>query len=117
MLSMTVARRSAESQDNYIGAKSPDHPHHIAKNSFVATPFCKRFLGGFAEPEINCTRKILLRAIDSPCRQKFLRADHAQRVALLRTNQILPALATRERKITGSHFASAREIRQNRGVF
>src|SRR5260370_1184741 len=114
---MTVAGSPAEAQYNHVWPESPDRPHDVAKDLVVPTPLFKRFLGRFAEPEIDRPREKLLGAVDSPGRQKFLSANHSQRVALFRANQILPALAAGEREIARPHLAATREIGQNRCVF
>ena len=73
-------------------------------------------MGGLGETKIDGTREELLGPVDSSRGQQLLGADYAQRIPLLRANQILPALAPRERKISGPHFSPARQVGQQRGV-
>ena len=70
--------------------------------------------GGLGESEVDGAREELLRAVDFPRRQQFLRANHSQRGALLRSDEILAAFAASQRKIRGAHVASAREVREHR---
>ena len=45
--------------------------------------------------------------------QKFLRTQHAEQRALLRAEQVLPALAARAGEIAGAQFQSARAVREH----
>ena len=61
------------------------------------TPFVERLLRRLAKTEINGAREELFGPVDSARGQKFLCADHAEGIALLGPDEVLPAFATRER--------------------
>jgi len=79
-------------------------------------PLLHRFRRRFAEAEIDRAREELLRAIDLPRRQQFLRTNDSQLRPLLRSDQVLPALPARAGKIGRPHVAAAGEIGQNAGA-
>ena len=89
-----------------------DHPDDVGEDA-VVPPFLHGLRGGLGEAEIDGAGEKLLGAVDLARRQQFLRADHAQLRALLRADQVLPALAARERKVRRAHVAAAREIGQH----
>ena len=65
---------------------------------FSRPHFSKRFLRSLGEAEVDRAREELFGAVDPAGSQQLLRADHAQRIALLGANQILAAFAARERQ-------------------
>src|SRR6266478_9280604 len=111
MLPVPVARRSGETQHDHVRLEAPDDPHHVAEN-VVVPPLLKSFFRCLGESEIDRSRKKLLGAIDPTGRQQLLGAENAQLVALLGANQVLTALASCQREISGPQFTSAREICQ-----
>src|SRR5262249_38055753 len=112
MLPVPIARRAAESENDHVWSVAPHDPNHIGKDAAVS-PVLHRFFGGAREAEVDGAREELLRAIDLPGVQQLLRADDAHLRALLTADQILPALAARERKIRSAHVPPAREVREH----
>ena len=53
-----------------------------------------------------------MRAVDPAGRQQLLRADHTQRVTQFVADQVLPAVATREREIRRLHVLPPRQPRE-----
>src|SRR5579863_86629 len=74
VLSMAIARRTAETQDDHVGTEAADHPHDIAEDLIVA-PFLETFLGSFGEAEIDGAGEELLSAINATSRQQLLGAN------------------------------------------
>ena len=79
--------------------------------------FFEGFIGGLDETEIDGAGEELLGAVDPARGQQFLRADQPQQVALLRSDEVLPALAAGGGEIGGAHVPAAGEVRQHGGVF
>jgi len=116
MLAVAVARSTAKSQDDDVGTEAADHPDNVAED-LIVTPLLETFLGCFGESEIDGARKELLRAVDAPRREQLLGANDAELVALFGADQVLSALASREREITGAHLAPTRQIGEQGRVF
>ncbi len=95
-MAVAVPRRAGELQDNHVGPVMADGRNHIRKNAIVP-PFRYGFFGRFREAEIDGAGEKLFRPIHAASRQQLLRANHAQQVALFRTDQVLPTLAARRR--------------------
>ena len=91
--------------------------HTTSPSTLIARPFLQRFVGGFRKAEIDGAREVLLGTVDAMLGQQFLRADHAELVALLRADQVLAAFAARQRKIRRADVTASRQIRQQRVVF
>src|SRR3954467_4098680 len=106
---MTVARRPREAENDNIGPVFTNYPHNVAENA-VVTPFLQSFCGGFGKTKIDRPCKKLLRAVNLPGIQQLLGADDAQLGALLGADQVLAALAARQRKVRCAHMAAAGEI-------
>ncbi len=56
----------------------------------------ERFVRAFREAEINGTGEELFAAVDPPGREKLLGTDRAERLAELRAQEVLPAIAPRQ---------------------
>ena len=115
MLAVPIPRRARKPQDDHVRPEAADHPHHVAQN-LIVTPLLEGFLRRLGEAEIDRAREKLLRPVDSSRGQQLLGADHSQRVPLLGANQILAALAPRQRKISGAHVSPPRQVCQQRRV-
>ena len=76
--------------------------------------FCRVSDGRLGEAEIDGAREELLGAVDLARVQQFLRADDAELRALFRADQVLAALAARQRKVRGAHVPSAGEVGEHR---
>src|SRR5690242_18843261 len=115
MLPVSVARRAREPQNYHVRAEMPDRPDHIGENA-VMSPLGHRLLGRFGESEVNGPREKLLGAVDAAGRQKLLCTDDAQKVTLLRTDEVLPAFSASRRKVSRASFPAAGEIGEQSGV-
>ena len=116
VLSMTVARRPAEKPSMIdVGPVVADHPDDVAENA-VVTPFLQGFGGGLGKTEIDRACKKLLRAVDLARVQQFLRANDPQLRALFGADQVLAALAARQRKVRRAHVPAAREVGEHGGA-
>jgi hypothetical protein len=71
----------------------------------------------FRETKIDGAGEELLSPIHPSRRQQFLRPDHAQRAALLGTDQVLATFTARDREISRPHVATTGKVRQHVGTF
>src|SRR5689334_11071579 len=115
MLAVPVACRPRKTQDDHVGPETPDGPDYVGKDA-VVPPLRERFRGCFGVAEIDGAAEELLCTVNPASGQQFLRADQAEQIALLGSDQVLPALPASERKITGAHMAPAGQICENGGV-
>ncbi len=65
--------------------------------------FCERLVGSLGVAEIDRPGEELLGAVDPAGGEELLRADHAEEIALFVADEVLPAVASGEREITGAH--------------
>src|ERR1019366_6961969 len=96
VLPVPVLRRARKAQNHHIRTEPANYPHHIGKDA-LASPLGESLFRRFRISEVDRAREILFRAVDPPGRQQFVRTNQPQQIALLRTNQVLPAFAARER--------------------
>ena len=80
-------------------------------------PVLVRLLRGLRKTEIESAREILVAAVETARREQLLGADGAKRLAELVADQILTAVAAREREIRRLHAAPPREERNQLRVF
>ena len=104
-----------ETRDDDVGPEFADRPDRVGQN-LVAIPEAQRLRGRLRESEIVRAREELLAVIDPARGQQFLGADDAQLFAQLRADQILPAVAARQRKIGGVVKRAVRPIGDQAGV-
>ena len=115
MVAVAVARRAAEHRDDHMRPKGSHHANYVAEDR-VARPVLVRVDGVLRESEVERAREELLGAVDAPCRQQLLGANHTQRFAELVADQILPAVAAREGEIRRLDVSSAGEPRDEKRV-
>ena len=72
------------------------HDAHDIREHRLTVPFGERLLVIFRETEILRAGEELLASVDAAGREKFLGTDDSQRIADLRANKVLPALAARQ---------------------
>src|SRR5215216_4517687 len=98
-MSMPVARGSRPRRDDHKRSKGANDPHHVCKH-FIAVPFCQSLSPRFTETEIECTREVLSCPVEpSGCHQLFC-SNHAERFVEFRSDQVLPPITSRERKVS-----------------
>jgi hypothetical protein len=109
---MAVAARARvrKTADDHVGTESPDHADDIAQNVLFPPKF-ERFLG-----RLGITEE-LFGSVDPTGRQELMGSDEADFSSLFRTDQILAALASSDRKVGGPKFPPLGEIGQKGGVF
>ena len=91
------------------------HTYHVAENGILG-PVRIRLFGVLAEAEVIRAREVLLATINATRRQQLLGADRAERFAQFVTEQVLPAIATRERQICRFHMAALGQPRNDRRI-
>src|SRR6185369_8524215 len=102
-----------EARDDDVGLKSADGPDDVREDAVVA-PDGERFVRTFGETEVEGAGEHLLRAVNAPRREQLLRADHAEELALFIADEILPAVAARQREVAGAVEAIVRPVRKER---
>ena len=107
---------SRETGDDEVGSKFPDNPDDIREN-FFAVPDAQGFLGGFREAEVVRASEELPAVVDTPRRQQLLRANDTELLAQLRPDQILSAVAARERQVGGVVKRTVRPVGDQAGIF
>src|SRR5579872_384218 len=115
-MSVRTAGRGGKSVEDHIGPESADDAHYIGKN-LLAVPDIERLAIIFGETEVDGAREKLFRAIHAPRLQQFVRPNHAQFRALFRTDQILAAIAARDREVSGAQRPSAGQESQQPVIF
>src|SRR5690348_5897910 len=71
VMPMAIAWRAAEYGNDDVGPEVADDAHDVAQNR-IFRPVLVRFFGALREPEIVGTCEVLMSAVNSPRRQKFL---------------------------------------------
>src|SRR5438034_11801637 len=105
-----------EAHHKYIRSQIPDDPHDVSKN-LVVIPEAHCLFSRFGKPEIGCSREELLRMVDASRIEQFLCSNSAEPLAQFRTDQILAAVPTRNRKISGVVKRTVRPQRHQICVF
>src|SRR5437016_8562991 len=100
MMSVSVTRSPAEGRYQNLRSERSHYRHDVGQHG-VARPVHQSFRGGLGKAEVERAREILVRAVDAPRRQQFIRADDAERFAELVSNEVLAAVPAVERKVGG----------------
>ena len=116
MLAVSVARRSREYREYHVRPECADDSYDVSEQT-VLRPVAERLGCSFGKTEIVRPREILVRAIDPPRRQQLLGANHAELFAELVADEILAAVAARQREISCLRSAAARHPGDEIGVF
>ena len=75
-----------------------NHRHHVRQDR-ILRPVLERLVERLRESEIERAREVLVAAVDAPRGEQLLGANHPEHRAELVADQILPAVAAREREI------------------
>jgi hypothetical protein len=104
-----------EAGDHHVRLELPEDPDDIGQH-LVVVPEAQRLLGRLGEAEIDGAGEELPPAVDAPRRQQLLRADEAQKIADLGTDQVLSAVAARHREVTRVRQPPLAEVGDEAGV-
>ena len=104
-----------EARDDHVRLEPADGPDDVREDR-VVSPDRQRLLGVLREAEVDGAREELLRAVDAPRGEQLLRADDAEELALLVADQVLSAVAAREREVAGAIQPLVAEVGEQRGV-
>src|SRR5436189_3389952 len=116
MMPVSVVGSSAPRRDDHHWSKRANHTNHVRKHS-LAIPLLQSFSSRFAKAKIKCSRKELLRAIESSrCKQLF-GAYCTERFVKLGADEILTSVSARERQVSRARLAPARQISKQSAVF
>ena len=116
VISMAVPAGTTKTRNNDIRTEFADHTHEISQNLFPS-PFFQSFVSAFGKAEVIRLGKELFRSIEPPRRQQFLGPQQSQRLILLVSQQILPAISTSSGKVGGAKMKAPRQVRQQLAVF
>ena len=104
-----------EPGDDHVGTELPDHPDQIAEDALLP-PDLEGFRGRLGIAEIDGPGEVLLGPVDPAGGQELLRSKETELRPLFRADQVLAALAARDREIGRPVFPALRERGQERGV-
>ena len=111
MLPVTVGRRAREDGDDHLRPERA-HDRDGVLEQRILRPFAERLVERLREAEVERAREVLTAAIDAARREQLFGADHAEHFAELVADQVLAAVAARERQIRGLDVAALREDRR-----
>src|SRR5688500_9713742 len=115
MVTVTVARRTGEAEFNDIRLETANGPDNIAEH-LLTVPLAERFFSGMGKAEVDRPGETLLRSIEAARGPQPGCANHAEVGSLFGADQVLAAIAARERKVSGAKMAAARERSEQCGV-
>src|SRR5690606_34066802 len=81
-----------------IRLEAADHPHDI-REDLLSAPDLERLVRGLRVSEISSAREELAASVDAARGEQLLRAYDSQAVPELRTDEVLAAVAAREREV------------------
>src|SRR5436305_341110 len=94
MLSAVVARWTHP--EDHVRADRPDQPNVVGRD-LVAAPLLKRFFDAEGKPEVDRTREVLFRAVETMQREELFGPQHAETLEDLGADLVLTAVASRRR--------------------
>ena len=115
MLAVSVARGPGKDGEDHMGPEGTDHPGDVPQQ-LLLRPVPERLLGRLRVPEVERASEELDGAVDRAGRDELPGPDEAEPLAELAPDQILAAVAARQREIGCSRSVSPGERRENGGV-
>ncbi len=115
VLAVAVGRRPAEARDQDERPEHSDVTDHVGEHVLLA-PLLIRFGHRLREAEVVGSREQLAGAVERAGLQQFLRTDDAERVEQIRADDVLAALAARQRQISDPRVIVTRQRRDERRI-
>ena len=115
VLAVSVARGAVEDTDDDLRTKPPHDADRVLEED-VLRPLAERFVERARETEVVRPGEVLAGAVQPPRRRQLLRAHEAEPDAEVGSDEILSALAARQRKVRSLAAEAARHVRQDLGV-
>jgi hypothetical protein len=115
MLAVPISRGTTEHRHNHLRSVLPNNPHDIGQQ-LVARPQGERLLGALGKAVVEGPRKELIATIQLTSGQKLTGPHNAQTLPKLRPDQILPTVASGQRKIRRFSTPPSCECREETGV-
>ena len=115
VVAVRVRRLGRKARDDDVGPEAADDPDHVGEHRVLA-PDAQRLLGALRVAEVARAGEELLGAVDAARGQQLLRADEAERRPLLGADQVLAAVAAREREVGRAHLRAVGEVGEQRRV-
>ena len=104
-----------EAGDDHVGPERADHPHDVGDDG-LPIPDPERLGGVLREAEVDGAGEELPAAVEAAGGEELLGADHAQLLEKLGADDVLTAVAPRERQIGRAVAAAAGEVGDELGV-
>ena len=82
----------------------------------MLAPLHRRLGARFGKPVVERVAEELCSAIETPCLEQFLRANHAERIEQLRPDDVLSAFAAVQRHVRDARVIPARRSRNERRI-
>ncbi|HEY6100930.1 MAG TPA: hypothetical protein VIW03_15940, partial [Anaeromyxobacter sp.] len=115
VLPVAVAGRAGEDRDDDLRAEAPDDAHRVLEQGLLR-PEPQRLVERLREPEVVGAREELAREVEAARGRELLGPQEAQTDAELVADQVLPAVAPRERQVRGLAAHPPRHEGQESGV-
>src|SRR5579863_7197627 len=96
MMAVAVVFGAGESRDQNVGAKSPNHAHHVGERHVVASPFLESFFGGLRIAEVGDAGEALLDSVVFVGGEEFEGAQDSEFVEESGAEFVLSAFAASE---------------------
>jgi hypothetical protein len=109
VVAVRAARLGREARDDDVGPERADDPHDVGEHLLVV-PFREGLAVVLGIPEVPRAAEELAAAVDPAGREELLRPDDPEEVAELGPEEVLAAVAARQRQVGGPVAAPAREV-------
>ena len=112
---MGDARSCIESGNDDIGLEATNRPNHI-RQDLLLVPILKGFSWILAVAKIQCSRKILLSAINGACLNQFLGTDLTQFNPQFLADEVLSSIPTGKAQVGYFCMLPIGQIRNHAGI-
>src|SRR5262249_1905346 len=103
-------------RNHYHRSERPDHTDNVCED-LLAIPLLESLSPRLAEAKVKRAREELLRAVQSPRREQLFGPDDTERFVYLGAYDVLTAVASRKRQISGARLPASRQVRKQPAVF
>src|SRR4029450_10818770 len=115
VMAMGVGGSRRKARQNHVRPEDPDDPHAVREDGVLA-PDPERLAIVLGVSEVTRAREELLASVEATCGEQLLGARYPERLAELRAEEVLAAIATREGQIGGSIATAPRQVRDDMRV-
>ena len=115
MMPMGDSRDCIESGNDNIGLEATNRPNYISQD-LLFVPILKGFSWVFAVAKIQCSRKILLSAINGACLNQFLGTNLTQFNSQFLADEVLSSIPSGKTQVGHFCMLSVSQIRNHAGI-